>query len=114
VQPEGTQDQRLVASLGPGDFFGEMSALTGQPRTATIRAATPVSCVVIEKQDLLPIFQSDPGIMEKISAVVAKRNAEREAVLQDAGATPPAEAVVRQQKTLLGRMINFFRLGNAA
>ncbi len=103
-----------MATLGPGDFFGEMSALTGQPRTATIRAATALVLVQIEKQDLMGIFQADPAIMEKISAVVAQRNAEREAVIQGAGAAPAAEVVVRQQKSILGRMMRFFRLGNAA
>jgi small-conductance mechanosensitive channel/CRP-like cAMP-binding protein len=113
VTPEGGTEERRVATLGPGDFFGEMSALTGQPRSATIRASAPLACVQIEKRDLLPIFQSDLSIMEKISQIVARRNAEREAVMQGAGAAPPPEAVTRQQKTLLGRMFSFFRL-NAA
>ena len=55
----------------------------------------------------------DVSIMAKISEIVARRNAEREAVMAGAGETPPAEAVVKQQKTLLGRMMSFFRL-NAA
>jgi small-conductance mechanosensitive channel/CRP-like cAMP-binding protein len=108
------KEERQVASLGPGDFFGEMSALTGQPRTASIRARTAVTLVEIEKEDLLAIFQADPSIMEKISEVVARRNAEREAIAQGATGGPTAEVVVRQQKTLLGRMMSFFRLGTAA
>ena len=113
VTPEGGTEERRVATLGPGDFFGEMSALTGQPRSATIRASAALACVQIEKQDMLPIFQADLSIMEKISQIVARRNAERDAVMQGAGAAPPPEVVTRQQKTLLGRMFSFFRL-NAA
>ncbi len=116
VSPEGggAADQRQVATLKAGDFFGEMSALTGQPRTASIRATAPLACIKIEKQDLLPIFQADPALMEKISAIVATRNAERDAIAQGAGIAFAPEAVVKHQKSLLGRMISFFRLGHAA
>jgi small-conductance mechanosensitive channel/CRP-like cAMP-binding protein len=114
VTPEGSSEERQVATLGPGDFFGEMSVLTGQPRTATIRALTPIALVRIEKQDLRAIFEADLSIMAKISEIVARRNAEREAVMQGAGAAPAAETVVKQQKSLLGRMMSFFRLAPAA
>ena len=55
---------------------------------------------------LLAIFERDPGIMEKVSEIVARRNAEREAVLQGAGTTPAADAVATQQKSILGRMMS--------
>lgn len=105
--------ERQVAILGPGDLFGEMSALTGMPRNATVRALTGITLVKIEKDDLLQIFRAEPALMEKISAIVAKRAAEREAILQGAADAPAPEAITRQQKSLLGRMISFFRLGNA-
>jgi small-conductance mechanosensitive channel/CRP-like cAMP-binding protein len=114
VTPEGGGEERVVATLNPGDFFGEMSALTGQPRTATIRAASPLTCIEIEKRDLLGIFEADRGIMEKVSEVVARRNAEREAVRKHPGSKPEREAVLKEQKSLLVRMARFFRLGNAA
>jgi small-conductance mechanosensitive channel/CRP-like cAMP-binding protein len=114
VTPESGGEERKVATLGPGDFFGEMSALTGQPRTATIRAATPIGLVRIEKEDLQGIFEQDPSIMEKISEIVARRNVEREAIKQKAGAESAEDKVNTQKKTLLGRMMSFFRIGKAA
>lgn len=114
VTPEGSGDERIVATLRAGDFFGEMSALTGQPRSATIRAKSPLACVQVEKRDLMAIFERDPSIMEKISVIVARRNAEREAILHNAGKPPEPEAVNRQQKTILGRMMSFFGLAQAA
>ena len=48
--------------------------------------------------------------MEKISEIVARRNAEREAIMQGVGATPAPETVSKQQRSLLGRMISFFKL----
>jgi len=116
VSPDGAAaaEQHVVATLKPGDFFGEMSALTGQPRTATIRAASPLACVEIEKRDLLAIFQRDPEMMGRISEIVARRNAQREAILHNAGAAPAPELVFKQQQSLLGRMMSFFGLGKAA
>ena len=104
---ETTETQKAIATLGPGDFFGEMSALTGQPRTATIRARESLTAVEIDKRALEEIFAVDPGIMEAISQVVVRRNVEREAARKGM-AEPTAQEVVEQQKSLLGRMLGFF------
>jgi small-conductance mechanosensitive channel/CRP-like cAMP-binding protein len=103
-------DERKVATLGVGDFFGEMSALTGQPRTATIRAATAFWGVQIEKADLMELFANDPSMMEKMSAVVAKRNAEREALRKGPGTERAVQAAVAEQGSILARMKRFFRI----
>jgi CRP-like cAMP-binding protein len=101
-----------VATLKSGDFFGEMSALTGQPRTATIRATGDLVCVKIGKEDLNRLFNSDPAIMEKISQIVAQRNAQREAKSKEANAAPPSDDAVKdQQKSLFGKMLRFFGRG---
>lgn len=101
-----------VATLKTGDFFGEMSALTGQPRTATIRAAGELACLRIDKNDLSKVFESDPSIMEKISEVVAHRNTHRETVVQQAvSAAEQAQQVKTEQKSLLGKMLSFFGRG---
>jgi CRP-like cAMP-binding protein len=98
-----------VATLGPGNFFGEMAALTGEPRSATIRATGELSCVRISKADLSAIFAADPSIMTKISQLHAERYAQlkaRQQAAPDAGAH--AEAVKTEQTTFLGRMARFF------
>jgi CRP-like cAMP-binding protein len=86
-----------------------MSALTGQPRTASVRAASSLACIEIDKADLLALFESDPALMEQISLIVAQRNAERAALAQGI-ASAPAETVQTDQKNLLQRMLRFFRL----
>ncbi len=102
-----------VATLKAGDFFGEMSALTGQPRTASIRAVTNLACVEIGKEALNSVFAADPAMMEKISRLIAERNAARETIAQDAAAAASSreQAVTTQQKSLLGRMMKFFSRG---
>jgi small-conductance mechanosensitive channel/CRP-like cAMP-binding protein len=100
----------LLATLNAGDVIGEMSALTGQPRTATIRAATALSMVQLDKRDFKRLIDSDPSVMEKISALIARRNVERELHLQGLAAdSPQAGSVEVQQRSILDRMIRFFR-----
>jgi CRP-like cAMP-binding protein len=99
-----------IATLGRGDFFGEMSALTGQPRSATIRALTDLCVVEIGKDDLASIFAADPSIMEKMSQIVVDRNLARTAALTDAAAATAAQKV-SQQTSMLQRMRSFFGRG---
>jgi cAMP-dependent protein kinase regulator len=56
-----------LAELGPGDFFGEVSLLTGRPRTATITAKTPVTAIELRKLHVDQIAGDHPevrGVLE--------------------------------------------------
>jgi len=48
-----------VAMLGPGDWFGEMSILDVQPRSATVRALAPSRLVRLSSQDLDSLYRRD-------------------------------------------------------
>ncbi len=48
-----------VAILGPGDWFGEMSILDVQPRSATVRALAPSRLVRLSSQDLDTLYRRD-------------------------------------------------------
>lgn len=48
---------RTVVTLGPGDFFGEMSLIDGLPRTATVVARTPVTTLAISQWDFRPLVK---------------------------------------------------------
>ena len=47
-----TRRGEFLARLGPGDFFGELSVLDHQSRTATVTALTPMRLLVIHARDL--------------------------------------------------------------
>ena len=62
-----------VASLGPNQFFGEMSLMTGENRKASVVAAEATELLVIDKDSIRPILDAAPEIAETISRVLAAR-----------------------------------------
>jgi small-conductance mechanosensitive channel/CRP-like cAMP-binding protein len=76
--------ERRVATLQPGDFFGEISMLTGEARSATVRAEGDCQVIEIGKELFSPILEANPGLMEKISGLLARRKMETEGLLATA------------------------------
>src|SRR5262249_7116785 len=68
-----TAETRNVALLKAGNFLGEMSLMTGEPRTATCRAHTDVECWVIDHEAMRRLLASKPKIAEDMSALLAAR-----------------------------------------
>lgn len=59
--------------LGPGDVFGEVALLDGQPRTATAVAAEPTELFAILRRDLLALIERQPGIAVRLIAFLCAR-----------------------------------------
>ena len=62
-----------VATLGDGQFFGEMSLMTGESRTATVVAKTDVECYVVDKEAFQEIVQEKPELAGIISDILSRR-----------------------------------------
>ena len=62
-----------VASLGPGEFFGEMALLGPGRRTATVTTTTPARVLVLFGNDFVRLTASYPGIGAGIEAVMQQR-----------------------------------------
>jgi glucose-6-phosphate 1-dehydrogenase len=60
-------------SLGEGDFFGEISLLLDQPRTASIRAATPCDLFILDKADFQRALQAEPQFAASLRDVARSR-----------------------------------------
>ena len=73
----------VLAERGPGDFFGEMSLLTGQPRNATVIAETESTLLRIDKAAFKEVLLADPEVAEALSEEVVRRATETEARLED-------------------------------
>ena len=62
-----------MAGLGPGDFFGEMGLLTGEPRTATVLAEEETEVLEINNLCLKPILEENPELVAGLSRIVEER-----------------------------------------
>ena len=67
---------KKLATLGPGDFFGELAMLGRVPRTATATAATPARLLVVGHREFTSLLASQPAIRDKVLRAVAHRIAE--------------------------------------
>jgi CRP-like cAMP-binding protein len=64
-------DGRGVRVLGAGDFFGEVALLRDVPRTATVRALTPLQLAALERDMFLATVTGHPGSAEAAGSIVA-------------------------------------------
>ncbi len=65
-----------VAVLSPGNFFGEMSALSGESRTATVAATDDLELVIIDSITLKVLLDKHPQLAEKFSEIMENRKIE--------------------------------------
>ncbi len=78
LEVEGRLDNGNPIRLGqlvPGDFFGEMSLLTGAPRSARVFAVVDSSVYEIKKSCIQPILEKAPLLMKVLSQALAERQA---------------------------------------
>jgi CRP/FNR family transcriptional regulator, cyclic AMP receptor protein len=77
VLVEGTAEvrrgNRRVATLGPGDFAGEIALLTNAPRTATVKTTSPVSVLRVTTKGFTALLDASPTIERKIRKALADR-----------------------------------------
>jgi len=93
-----------VARLTVGQFFGEMSLLTGERRSATVVADGDVDVVRVSKLDFADLLKADVELAGKLAAVLEKRLAERHALLAASAAGTPAP----ESRTMLATRIRRF------
>ena len=104
-----TQDGKnvLLTELGPGQFFGELSLLTGEPRTATVRSASDSELLRLEKEDFQEILKRHPAMAENLADVVSSR----QSTLSEVKDVKAGEDALPEKKSALSRRIRkFFNL----
>lgn len=69
----GNQDTHL-AELQAGDVFGEIAALTGEPRTATIRAKTAVEVLRFEMVSVFNVLKDYPEVLAELNRLGVDRS----------------------------------------
>ena len=62
-----------MATLGAGDFVGEISLLEATRRTATVTAKTPLRFFVLTPKDFRQMLDENPGVERKVLRALARR-----------------------------------------
>ncbi|HUR97417.1 MAG TPA: mechanosensitive ion channel family protein [Pyrinomonadaceae bacterium] len=75
VQIPENDYQKTINELRANDFFGEMSLLTGQPRTATVIADSETEVIQIKKSAIRPLFEANPDLMKLMRDIIEERRA---------------------------------------
>ena len=75
---------RPIATLGPGDFFGELSVLDGKPRNAQVVADGPTTCLALASWDFEAVLLEEPkvalAILRDLAAPAARPDRSRPAL----------------------------------
>jgi len=91
--------ERVLAFYGPGEFFGDMAVLTGDPRSATAGASSDVRLLQLRKDDFDVLVATNIGVMRGMMRVMVERQAALNTRLtQEVGAT---QGDVRGQVTVV-------------
>ena len=106
--PKENENEVFVGKILPGDYFGEMSLLTGQERSANVYAITDSILFEVTKETINQLINHRPSLMEELSNTIAIRHTQNEKAI------PPIDPTVLSQKTnelaksLLDKMKDFF------
>ena len=76
IVSDGRKGHTVLARLGPDEFFGEMSLLTGKPRSTAARTATHTNLWVLYRSDFDDLVNRHPSISLALSKVLSERLAE--------------------------------------
>jgi CRP-like cAMP-binding protein len=69
----------ILAELGSGEFFGELSVIDQRPRVASVEALEPTRCLALASWDLLDLLEHDPQLsLNLVRGLVARIRAQGE------------------------------------
>lgn len=98
-----------VGRLGPGDFFGEMALLTGEPRGATISTLTTSQIYEVKKEHIKPVIERFPDMKNDLSRILTRRELENLRRRNEHFASVDEERSLASK--LLSRITDFFGHG---
>lgn len=71
-----TRDDETIATLGPGDHFGELALLVDHPRNATVTAQTDLRIEVIDRRGFQTLLEDSPHLTRNLLLSLARRLSE--------------------------------------
>ncbi len=103
-------EMRSLNILSKGDFFGEMSLMTGSPRVASVIAKTDLACYRLDKDAFEEVLKSRPAIAEDISHVLVERRAQLDSALQNLDEGTLHQEMKNRHGEVLSTIKRFFGL----
>jgi len=111
VSLEGANGEKQVLNvLSNGDFFGEMSLMTGAPRVASVTARTDMECYRLDKEAFEEFMMARPGIAEEVAQILVERRAQLDDALQNFNDENRNKAIEPQRSEILATVKKFFGL----
>jgi CRP-like cAMP-binding protein len=103
-------EKRSLNVLSKGDFFGEMSMMTGSPRVATVVAKTDLECYRLDKNAFEEILLARPAIAEEVAHVLVTRRAQLDSALQNLDEETLHREIDHRHNEVLATVRRFFGL----
>ncbi|MCC6139703.1 MAG: mechanosensitive ion channel family protein [Nitrospira sp.] len=98
-----------VATLTKGQFFGEMSLLTGAPRSATVQAKSHLTVTVIGKQAISQAISRTPSLAEQFGTILTTRQSALTATRETADRASLLKSAKEEGLSLTAKILHFFR-----
>lgn len=102
--------KRSLNVLSKGNFFGEMSLMTGSPRVASVIARTDIECYRLDKEAFEGIMLARPGIADEVSHILVERRAQLDSAMQNPDQGTPGADLGHRQYEVLATIKRFFGL----
>lgn len=100
-----------VATLRDGDFFGEMSLLTGEKRAATVLAKSDCNVIEVKKEGMAEILRANPNLAHDLSELLAQRQLENDkAAASHKPDSTNFSLKAERSQSFLSRLRSFFEL----
>ncbi|MFM7313291.1 MAG: cyclic nucleotide-binding domain-containing protein [Cyanobium sp.] len=99
---EVLRGEESIAALSPGAVFGEMTLLTDAPRNATVRSCGETVLLEVERQDLVPLLEASPALLDELGALVHQRRRELEELRETSSDEPRARLLSRMRQLFAG------------
>ena len=103
-------ERRSLNILSKGNFFGEMSLMTGSPRVASVIARTDLACYRLDKEAFEGILKARPGIAEEVTHVLVERRAQLDNALQNLDEDTLHKEMDHRHNEVLATIKRFFGL----
>lgn len=110
--PDGVEKE--IATFNSGDFFGEVSLLTGERRSVTATATSRVVCYCLEKGGLQRTMELHPDLAEDMSVIMVHRQVELTAAREMVDRDTMLRRSGENQTQMLARIRRFFGIANTS